>query len=316
MVEFHTPVLLNEAIEYLNVKSGEKYIDATLGGGGHSGRINEKGGNVLSLDQDAEAVAHTWEKFKTQNSKTCPREGGDPDSKIYEVNNNWILVKCNFAEIEEIGKETGFKNVAGILFDLGLSSHQLEDESRGFSFDSDDELDMRMDKDLGVKASVLVNGLTKKELERIFLEYGEEEMAWKIAPVIVKTREKKPVTTCRQLAEICKQVKGDAGGKWGMGRKIHPATQVFQALRIVINDELGSLEKGLSGSFNILRKDGRLVVISFHSLEDRIIKKTFRTWQNDGKGEILTEQIVTPSEKEILSNPRSRSAKLRVFKKV
>lgn len=301
MNDFHTPVLLNEAIEYLNVQRGEKYIDATLGGGGHSERIHDAGGVLLSLDQDIDAINFVIDKFKTQ------------------IDENWQVVKGNFADIEKIAKEMRFTEVAGVLFDLGVSSHQLGNDTRGFSFDSDEELDMRMDRDLAVKASVLVNGLTKKELEKIFAEYGEEKLAWKIAAMIERTRKKEPIRTCRQLAEICTQASKESrlrpAGRRGYGEAKHPATRVFQALRIVVNDELGSLENGLSGSFNSLKKGGRLVVISFHSLEERIVKKTFRTWAEEKKGKILTEQIVQPTEQEIVENPRSRSAKLRAFQK-
>jgi 16S rRNA (cytosine1402-N4)-methyltransferase len=293
---FHTPVLLEEVIEYLKIKSGEKYIDATLGGGGHSQRIHEPGGVLLSLDQDVDAINFVIQKFKIQ------------------IGQKWQLIKGNFANIEEIAKKTNFNNVAGILFDLGVSSHQIEEDARGFSFDSDEELDMRMDQDLAVKASVLVNGLTKKELEKIFLEYGEEEMGWKIAAVIEKSRKKEPIVTCRQLAEICAQAKRESRLRRGYG-EAKPATQVFQALRIVVNDELGSLEKGLIGSFNILKKEGRIVVISFHSLEDRIVKQKFRAWSEEGKGEIITQDIVRPSDREVEENPRARSAKMRVFEK-
>jgi 16S rRNA (cytosine1402-N4)-methyltransferase len=293
MSNYHTPVLLNEAIEYLNVKSHEKYIDATLGGGGHSERIVKLGGKVLSIDQDESAINYIL--------ANCVK------------NKNWILYKGNFANIEEIAKETGFTEVAGVLFDLGVSSHQLEEGARGFSFDSDEELDMRMDLDLAVKASVLVNNLTKKELEKIFSEYGEEKLAWKIASMIERTRRKEPIISCRQLAEICTSVYHMMNAH--ENSKIHPATRVFQALRIVVNNELGSLEKGLTGAFNILKKGGRIVVISFHSLEDRIVKKTFRAWYENEKGEILTEQIVQAGEREVSENPRSRSAKLRAFEK-
>ncbi len=314
MSDFHTPVLLNEVIEYLVVQRGGKYIDATLGGGGHSARIIGLGAKVLSLDQDVDAVNHAITKFKTRNSKLKATIKSSRFGEIYQLAENWQIVKGNFADIEEIAQITGFTAAAGVLFDLGLSSHQLADETRGFSFNSDEELDMRMDKELGVKASVLVNGLTKKELEKIFLEYGEEQLAWKIAKEIVRVRQELPVRTCRQLSEICEKVK--RGREGATGKRIHPATQVFQALRIVVNDELGSLEKGLKGAFNILQNKGRIVVISFHSLEDRIIKNKFRGWAEEGKGEMVTKKTITASEKEISVNPRARSAKMRVFEKV
>jgi 16S rRNA (cytosine1402-N4)-methyltransferase len=306
---FHTPVMLEEVIEYLQIKKGEKYVDCTLGGGGHSGRIRELGGKLLSIDQDSEAISHVWEKFKAQRSKFKIPDQNSKVDKIYEIDENWELVQGNFADIEELAKVTGFEKVSGVLFDLGVSSHQFEDKSRGFSFDSNEELDMRMDKNLGVKASALVNGLTRKELEKMFLELGDEENGWKIAREIEKVREVLPIRTCRQLSEICERVCPRVG-------RLHPATKVFQALRIQINDELGSLEKGLREAFSILKPGGRIVVISFHSLEDRVAKQYFRALEEEKKIKVLTNKPVMASENEEEENPRSRSAKLRAIEKI
>ncbi len=304
ILSFHTPVLLKESIDYLNVKSGEKYIDCTLGGGGHSGRIAELGGKVLSIDQDEEAIAAVAAKF--QISKFNFQNNDQKANfkyRIIKIKENWKIVKGNFANIEEIAKETGFTDAAGILFDLGVSSHQLEDKARGFSFDSDAELDMRMDKDLEVKASDLIKILSKKELYKIFRDYGEEEKAWNVAVEIVKTRKRQEIRSCRQLSDICRKVGGSA-------------TKVFQALRIQINDELGSLRQGLIEALSVLKSNGRIVVISFHSLEDRIVKNQFKDWQTQKLGRVLTEKPISPQENEIEKNTRARSAKMRVFEKI
>lgn len=300
--------MLREIIEYLDVKSGKKYIDCTLGGGGHSAAIINKGGIVLSLDQDEEAIRYVAQKFEIRNSK-LETKSENSKYKIIKIKDNWSVVKGNFANVEEIAKEAGFEKVAGVLFDLGVSSHQLEDEKRGFSFNSDEELDMRMDKSLGVKASVLVNGLTRKELERIFLELGEEKNAWKIAKEIEKVRKVLPIRTCRQLSEICRKVVGFSG-------KLNPATKVFQALRIQVNDELGSLTKGLESAFNLLDSKGRIVVISFHSLEDRIVKNYFKKLSEKKLAAILTDKPKEASEEEVKINNRARSAKLRAVEKI
>jgi 16S rRNA (cytosine1402-N4)-methyltransferase len=288
--------LLNEVIEYLNVQKKEKYVDCTLGGGGHSAAIVERGGVVLSIDQDEDSIKYV-EQLQITNDKLLINK------------KNWKIIRGNFADVEEITKEAGFEKVSGVLFDLGVSSHQFDDKSRGFSFDSDAELDMRMDKNLGVKASALVNGLTRKELEKMFLELGDEENGWKIAREIERVRENLPIRTCRQLAEICERVCGRVG-------RLHPATKVFQALRIQVNDELGSLEKGLAGAFNILKPGGRIVVISFHSLEDRVVKKYFRTLEEENKIKMLTDKPIMAAEFEEEENPRARSAKLRAIEKI
>jgi 16S rRNA (cytosine1402-N4)-methyltransferase len=250
---------------------------------------------------------HVAQEFQISNFKFQINSQNSKYQKV-KIQENWGIVKANFADIEDVSKNLNFEHISGVLFDLGVSSHQFDDKSRGFSFDSDSELDMRMDKNLGVKASALVNGLTRKELEKMFLELGDEENGWKIAREIERVRENLPIRTCRQLAEICERVCGRVG-------RLHPATKVFQALRIQVNDELGSLEKGLAGAFNILKPSGRMVVISFHSLEDRIVKKYFRILEEEKKIKLLTDKPVMASENDEEENPRARSAKLRAIEK-
>jgi 16S rRNA (cytosine1402-N4)-methyltransferase len=262
MSGYHTPVLLNEVIEFLGVKPGEKYIDCTFGGGGHSRAIEKAGGIVLGIDQDPEAQA--------------PIHG-------------------NFAHLKEIATKAGFTQVAGILFDLGVSSHQLETAERGFSFNRSARLDMRMDPVMQtVTAADLINAGGERELANLFWRLGEERASRIIARAVVASR---PILTTDQLAEIILRVKGRSGG-------IHPATKVFQALRIAVNDELENLRLALPQAWELLKPGGKLIVISFHSLEDRIVKDFMKT----GK-------LIKPTGEEIRANPRARSSKLRVMEK-
>ncbi len=293
-MEFHKSVLLNEAIEFLKVEPGEKYIDATLGGGGDTIRILEQGGSVLGLDADQEAITYVQEKIKDLRLK---------------FKEELIVVKGNFRDIEELALKNGFEEVAGILFDLGVSSHQVNTAERGFSFQKDGELDMRMDKDLGVKAKDLIAVLSKGELQELFIRLGEERFASSIAKHIDAYRKEKPIETTAELAEIVKQSYS------GPFSKIHPATKVFQALRIAVNDELHNLEETLPQAISLLKPKGRLVIISFHSLEDRIVKDAYKTFQGKGLGSIITKKPIEPREEEITQNARSRSAKMRVFER-
>lgn len=282
----HKPVLLNEVLHFLNVKKGTKYIDLTVGAGGHSLEIVNRGGQVLGLDVDPQILERAKKLL------------GDRAT----------LTRANYTQIDEVALCFGFEMVDGVLLDLGLSSLQLDNGNRGFSFRHDSPLDMRMDPNLGVSAADLVNGLNVGELERLFSRLGEERQAKSIAREIVRTREIKKITTTLQLVEIVKKVK-----RGGFGKKINPATQVFQALRIAVNDELNNLREVLPKAANLLKKDGRLVVISFHSLEDRIVKDFFKS---SSELEIITEKPITPSEEELVLNPRSRSAKMRVAQKL
>ncbi len=261
---YHIPVLLNEALEALRVKPGGKYIDCTYGGGGHSRAIEKAGGVVLGIDQDAEAKA--------------PVHG-------------------NFAHLQQIAQDHGFDPVSGILFDLGVSSHQLETDYRGFSFNKDAPLDMRMDPETQtVTAADLVNAGGESELANLFWRFGEERASRAIAKAIVA---KRPITTTNQLAEIILRVRHKTKAD-----RTHPATRIFQALRIAVNDELAGLETALPQAVELLKPGGRLVVISFHSLEDRIVKKFMQK-----------STVITPTDEEVRNNPRSRSAKMRIYEK-
>ncbi|MBI2036275.1 16S rRNA (cytosine(1402)-N(4))-methyltransferase RsmH [Candidatus Microgenomates bacterium] len=293
---FHTPVLLPEVIEGLKVRRGKKYIDATLGGGGHGIEIIKMGGRVLGIDVDEEAIGYVKEKIKSQ-----PFDFAQGRKSKVKTGQDLILVKGNFRDIGEIARTNGFERVAGIIFDLGVSSHQLNRAERGFSFQKEGPLDMRMDKALSVTAADLINGLYKNELIYIFEKFGEERLARRIADAIISARAIKRIETTGELAAIIEKVSPKRG-------KIHPATRVFQALRIAVNDELESLERGLLQAKELLEKGGRIVAISFHSLEDRIVKRSF------AGGELLKKPI-TASVQEIALNPKARSAKLRIYAK-
>lgn len=283
----HVSVLLKETIEYLRVEKGKKYIDATAGGGGHSKEILKKGGQVLALDRDPEAIKHL-NSLKLKNL-TVKRE--------------------NFSHIYIAAKENGFTSVSGIIFDLGLSSNQLKQTERGFSFQNDGPLDMRMDPTLQVTAADIVNNFEKRRLHELFQKYSQEKFSRSISDAIVISRQIKPITTTGDLANIVREV-------YRVKRifmKLDPATKVFQALRIVVNSELINLEEALNQIEQILEGGGRLVIISFHSLEDAIVKHFFK---NSSRLKVITKSPIGPSWEEIEKNPRSRSAKLRVAEKI
>jgi len=299
MAEFHKPVLLNEVIQYLAVKRNGKYIDATVGGGGHAQKVYQLSGQLLGIDFDPEALNSAREYLTT----ACPaRPNVGPNA-------SWRLALGNFKDLKEIALANGFNQVDGILFDLGVSSHQVTSPRRGFSFNSEAPLDMRMDPKLTVTAADLVNGLTQKELEKLFWEMSQETHFKRLAKTIVEARRLKPIKTCRDLSDII--IKSLGKGK----AKIHPATKVFQALRMVVNDELNNLRKALPQALELLNNGGRLVIISFHSGEDRIVKHFFKDSENQGELKILTEKPIGPTINEQKQNPRSRSAKLRAAEK-
>lgn len=289
MNDFHTPVLLQEVIKYLNVEKGKRYIDATIGGGGHAVEILNRGGIVLGIDVDEEAIEYIKEKVK--------------------IGENLILVRGNFRDIDKIARLNGFDKVDGILFDLGVSSHQLEAHDRGFSFQKEEPLDMRMDQSLTVTAADLINGLTRKELYELFTKLGEERYARAISDSIVRARGIRQIETTKELADIVVGVSPRQAGR-------HPATKVFQALRIAVNSELENIKEALPKVVTLLKKNGKIGVISFHSLEDRIVKNFFLEFQKRGQGRVLTKRPVRPSLKEIEINNKSRSAKLRVFENI
>lgn len=295
MSDYHVSVLLQETIDLLQIKPGGKYIDGTLGGGGHTTEILKRGGRVLGIDVDEEALSFVKNELQI---------------KHYELQDNLVLVKGNFKDIDTIARENDFETVAGILLDLGISGHHVDTAERGFSFQKEGPLDMRMDKTLGVTAEDLVNGLTKNELVELFTRFGEEGFAQAIARGIVTSRKEKRIETTTELAQIIKRAVPYSK------KGFHPATKAFQALRIAVNDELHSIVDALPKAVSLLESGGRLAVISFHSLEDRIVKQSLREFEEKGLGKIITKKPIVPSDEEILINNRSRSSKLRVFEKI
>ena len=287
MNTYHTSVLLQEAIDLLDIQKNKKYIDATLGGGGHAEEIIKRGGYVLGIDTDQDAI----------------------DFVSALKNPKLRLTKGNFKDIEAIAKLNNFENVSGIIFDLGVSSHQVNEAERGFSFQKTGPFDMRMDKNLKIQAKDLINSLTKNELYELLTKLGEEERyAHAIANGIIKARRIMPIETTKQVAEIINHSV--------RGQNIDTMARVFQAFRIAINDELNNLKIALPQALNLLDKKGKVTVISFHSLEDRIVKNQFINWAEEKKGIILTKKPIRPSEEEIKNNKRSRSAKLRIAERL
>lgn len=295
----HAPVLLREVLDLLRPRLGGKYLDCTVGVGGHAEAILERSGPegiLCGIDRDAEAVALAREHLG--------RFGG-----------RVRLVHGDFRDISQIVTEQGWGPFDGVLFDLGISSHQLSDPERGFSFLHDGPLDMRMDRSsVGKTAAELVAKLSESELSSILWKYGEERWARRIAKAIVKAREKEPVVSTRQLRELVE--KSIPRSAWP--RKIHPATRTFQALRIATNDELTGLGLAIEEAVGFLKTGGRIVVISFHSLEDRIVKETFRRLHRAEQPSLrlLTRKPLVPSEEERECNPRCRSAKLRAAERL
>lgn len=293
----HVPVLLHEAIEGLNLKDGDIFLDGTLGSAGHSLAVAEKFGNdveIIGLDRDAEALARSEERLR-------------------ELTNSAYLKLESFRNLDAVLKELGISKVNAILLDLGISSEQIDESGRGFSFQKDEPLSMTMVKDdKGVTAKEILNSWSEETLELIIRGFGEERFAKKIAKEIVRRRETKPFETTGDLVEA---VRFATPASYHRGR-LHPATRTFQAIRIAVNEELATLEEGLTKAFGALSEGGRLVVISFHSLEDRIVKNFMRGEEKLGRAKVLTKKPVTPTEEEIEKNPRSRSAKLRILEKL
>lgn len=288
----HIPVLLNEAVEGLKVKKDGKYVDCNLGGGGHTAKILELGGNVLALDIDKSAIEYCTDRFSSEI-----RSG---KLKIF---------KSNFKDIKKVAKEAGWEEseIDGILYDLGLSTFQIKQSARGFSFEDKTEIDMRMDQELGVRAIDLLVVLTEDELASIILDYGDEPQAKIFAKAIKKlVKQKNGKITAFELAEVIRN-----SSKYRVSR-LHPATRVFQALRIAVNSELSSFESSVQDSADLLKTGGRLAIITFHSLEDKIAKNLK---SRDDLRYLLNEPI-TASEEEVERNSSSRSAKLRIYEKI
>lgn len=294
----HIPVLADEVIQYLDPKPNENFIDATIDGGGHTIAILEKNkpeGKVLGIDLDEKLLENL--KLRIQN---------------LNLGNRLILVNDNFANLKKITEKYNFKNIAGILFDLGMSSWHLEESTRGFSFRRNETLDMRFNSSQKLTAKEIINNWQENEIEKILREYGEEKYSKNIARAIIQGRQKKPILTTFDLVDIIKKT---VPRNYERGR-IHPATRTFQALRIVINQELENLKIVLPQALEVLKEGGIIVVISFHSLEDRIVKKFFQEKAKESRLKILTKKPTRTSEEEIKINPRARSAKLRAAVKI
>ena len=303
----HVPVLLREVLHFLRPRPGGVYIDATVGGGGHAEAILEASapdGRLLGLDADPDAL-------------------GRSQRRLHRFERRVVLVHANFDRLQPIAERYGFVPADGVLMDLGVSSDQLADAARGFSFLRPGPLDMRMDPSLPHTAADLINSLDEDDLAHLIRAYGEEPRARRIARAIVRAR---PMYTTTELADLIARVVPRRPGQ-----RLHPATRVFQALRIAVNDELGALERALPQAVAVLRPGGRLAVITFHSLEDRIVKHFFRREARDcicpprqpvctcghrAQVRVVTRRPVVPSQDEIRANPRSRSAKLRVVEKL
>ena len=298
----HIPVFPKEVLQYLDPKPNENFIDCTIGEAGHAIEILKKtspGGKLLGIDLNEDSLKSSEFKIK---------ESGLDGKRI-------VLANDNFANLKNIAERFNFRPVQGILFDLGISSEELEKSGRGFSFLRDEPLLMTLRKDIkpdDLTAEKIVNNFRTEELEKIFKEYGEERFAGRIAARIAEERKRKRIKTTGELVEIIRKAL-PAKYKYG---KIHFATRTFQALRIATNDELANLEKALVQALNVLSLRGRLAVISFHSLEDRIVKNFLKERQKNNSVKILTKKPVRPGEEEIAGNPRSRSAKLRAAEKI
>ena len=295
----HNPVLLKETVDALSVRPGGRYVDGTLGRAGHAKEIIARGGEVLGIDRDEQAI----------------REIGEVAGLT--------AVRGRHGSLKEIANEKGWNEVDGILLDLGVSSPQLDEAGRGFSFLREGPLDMRMDRSCGLSAADIVNGESAERLEEIFRTFGEEPQARRIAKAVAKERAEKPFETTVELAEFIEKVVGRRNGR-------HPATRVFQALRMEVNDEIGELGRALEGGLDLLRSGGRFAVITFESLTDRIVKRFFaghigrmvslqqggERWEGEEpRMKAVTGKVVVASKEEEDLNPRSRSAKLRAAEK-
>lgn len=286
----HIPVMLEEVLKALKIKSEGIYVDATIGPGGHAEGIlqNADGCTVIGIDRDDKALEIARERLKG-----------------YKVH----LVRDRFSNIRTVVRSLGYEEVDGILLDLGVSALHLKAEGRGFSFLKDESLDMRMDQRQGFTAMEVVNSYSEEELASVIYQYGEERFSRRIASAIVNARKKKPIGSCKELAQIIEKAVGRRG-------RIHPATRTFQALRIEVNKELEELSTAIDAGSRLLKKGGRFCVLSYHSLEDRIVKNAFRKLANEGLFNIITKKPLIPNRQERDINPSSRSAKLRAAEKI
>jgi 16S rRNA (cytosine1402-N4)-methyltransferase len=323
----HIPVLLQSVLEQLDLKKGQVFVDCNLGDGGHSeeiGKVLNGDITIVGFDLDQDAIARAGANFENA-------------FKDLKKKPNIIFINDNFRNLTKALSDKGIKQADAILYDLGLSSYELEESGRGFSFKKDEPLIMTFSNSRDMQAESahadivgnesidasagrtgveftaedIINDWDEENIKTIIESYGEDKFAYKIAKAIVKARAEERITTTSKLAEIIKI----AVPSFARFAKTHPATKTFQALRIAINDELNALNETLPQAIETLSKDGRLVVISYHSLEDRIVKNMFKKFEEEGKGVILTKRPIVPTEDETDENPRSRSAKLRVFRK-
>lgn len=308
----HISAMPGEVLRFLDPQQGGIYVDGTLGGGGHARSIIDRigpTGRFIGIDQDMDAIRHAEETLGQDHK-------------------NISLVHGNFADLPEILHDLGIEAVNGILIDIGLSQNQLENSGRGFSFMKDEPLDMRMNAEAATRAEDIVNGLDEKDLADLFFTLGEERFSRPIARSIVRERQQEPIRTSARLANIVSRA---VPRKAAAGQKIHPATRVFQALRISVNDELGRLQEFLDHFMEILKPGGRLCVLSFHSLEDRLVKEKIRELEGactcpkdfpmcvcgrTRRIRSLTRKVVRPSEQETLENPMARSTRLRACEKI
>ena len=294
--KLHTPVMLDEILDYLNLSPGKIIVDATVGTAGHSLEILERihpQGRLIGIDRDQESLSVASERL---------RNFGDACELIYG----------NFLDIDNILKKMNIKKIDGLLFDLGVSSFQLEDPQRGFSFQYEGPLDMRLDRTSFISAYDLVNNLNQGEISALLWAFGQERWHNRIARFLVQERERQPITTTLQLSNIIIRAIPYRYRHY----RIHPATRTFQAVRIAVNRELETLETAIAKAIEFLNRSARICVISFHSLEDRIVKLSFRKFSSEGKIKIITPKPLTPTLAEVKNNPSSRSAKLRVAERL
>jgi len=298
MFKFHTPVMLTEVLDYLDLRPGKTIVDATIGTGGHSQGILERimpGGRLIGIDRDQESLSIAKERL-ANFSESCD------------------FIHSNFIDIDNILKTLNISKIDGVLFDLGISSFQLEDPERGFSFQNGGPLDMRLDRNSNISAYDLVNNLNEEEISSLLWAFGQERWHNRIAHILVREREKHPIATTLELSSIVqKAIPLRYRHRY---YRIHPATRTFQAVRIAVNRELETLEMAISKAIELLNKKSRICVISFHSLEDRIVKFGFRKLAYEGLINIITPKPQTATYIEIEENPSSRSSKLRVAERL
>jgi len=292
----HIPVLLTESVEGLNLSPGSVVVDATLGAGGHALAIAKAigpKGVIIGIDKDDQAI-----KIASSNLRSTKSSG------------RLVAVHGSYVDVGSILSDNGYSGIDAILFDLGLSSLQLASLDRGFSFNTDAPLDMRFDTSLGSTAEEIVNSYSKEELADLIYQLGQERASRPVAKMIFEARQKGRITSTKQLAEIVSRAKGGRKGR------IHPATQTFQALRMAVNNELGAIEQAIPKALDQLKPGGRLAVISYHSLEDGLVKRILKEAHKRGLVELITKKPIVPTREETKTNPRARSAKLRIVQKI